>query len=63
MLLKMNKMLVLDEISANVDIETDELIQRKIRENFSDCTVLIVAHRLYTVSDYDKIIVMNDLNG
>ena len=59
-LLKKKKILVLDEATANVDFETYELIQRKIKENFSECTVLSIAHRLYTFADYDKIIVMND---
>ncbi|KAK0060207.1 multidrug resistance-associated protein 4-like isoform X2 [Biomphalaria pfeifferi] len=59
-ILKYNKILILDEATANVDQETDDIIQRIIRARFRDSTVLTIAHRLYTVMDCDRIMVLKD---
>jgi len=59
-ILRRNKVLLMDEATANVDLDTDRAIQKAVRDAFKGATVLTIAHRLDTVSDYDLIVVLGD---
>merc|ERR1712232_1162715 len=59
-LLKKCKILLLDEATSSVDYETDREIQQTLRTSFAGCTVLTIAHRVNTILDSDKILVMVD---
>ena len=59
-ILQRARILVLDEATANVDLETDKFIQEKIRERFHECSVITIAHRIETIIDNDLVIVMKN---
>jgi len=58
-IIRNSRILIMDEATASVDIETDAIIQEALRTKFHDVTVLSIAHRLNTIIDYDKILVLS----
>ncbi|RAO71528.1 uncharacterized protein BHQ10_007540 [Talaromyces amestolkiae] len=58
-LLKKSKILILDEPTSSLDTETDAKVQMVIRKSFRDCTVIMVAHRIRTLLDFDRVAVLD----
>jgi ATP-binding cassette, subfamily C (CFTR/MRP), member 1 len=59
-ILLQSKIVVLDEPTANIDMQTDQHIQRVIREVFHDCTIITIAHRIATIQDFDRVLVLDN---
>ena len=59
-LLKHSKVILIDEATSNIDMNSEEVFLKTVKEKLKDCTVLTIAHRLKTVINSDRIIVMSE---
>lgn len=59
-LLNRKKIVLVDEATANIDIQTDEAIQKVLSSHFQGCTVLTIAHRINTIISYDRVLVLDN---
>lgn len=59
-MVRRSKVIILDEATASVDHATDERIQSVLRSEFKESTLITIAHRLRTIMDYDKVLVLDD---
>ena len=59
-ILRKNKIIILDEATANIDLVTEQKIQKVISTEFKECTVITIAHRLQTIIDNDRVMVLGD---
>ena len=59
-ILRQNKVIILDEATANIDLVTEQRIQCLIKEKFEGCTVITIAHRLQTIIESDKVLVLGE---
>lgn len=59
-MLRSSRVLVIDEATASVDFQSDQLMQKILAEHFEECTIIAVAHRLQTIRNYDKIAVFGN---
>jgi len=57
---KDHRIVFLDEFSSGIDMKTDALLQKTVRDAFADRTVIIIAHRLKTIADCDRVMVLNE---
>lgn len=58
-LLNKKKIVLIDEATANIDIQTDKVIQKVLSGQFQACTMLTIAHRINTILNYDRVLVLD----
>ena len=58
-IIRMNKVVILDEATSNIDVVTEQKIQELVKREFSACTMITIAHRLNTIMESDKVLVLS----